>query len=512
MRARQRAREQNFMLPFSLYTAAQTRALDQQIIAAGTPGIVLMKRAARAALETLVAHWPEPAAITVFCGGGNNGGDGFLLAALAAEKNIAAHVFALTPLEKLAGDARRACEYAQAAGVSIDVWHSDTDLPPTGVVVDALLGTGSVGAPRGVFADAIAAINDSGLPVLALDIPSGLNADTGCAESDVVCADVTLTFVAYKRGLFTADAPDVCGTIEYAALGADEYELLQHLSPEAGDCEQLDMDDLLQQHLPLRAHTAHKGLFGHVMVIGGDTGMGGAVTMAAEAAARTGSGLVSAATRPEHVAALLVRRPEIMVTGVTSGQGLEPLLARPSLLVVGPGLGQSAWSEQMLQQATLSGLPLVLDADALNMLAAGRVVREARRDNWILTPHPAEAARLLGTTAAAVQADRFAAVLALQQRYGGVIVLKGAGTLVCGPDGVIGLCTGGNPGMASGGMGDVLAGIIGGLLAQHVDIADAARLGVCLHAEAADLAAVLHGERGLLATDVIAQLQGLVNP
>jgi NAD(P)H-hydrate epimerase len=239
--------------------------------------------------------------------------------------------------------------------------------------------------------------------------------------------------------------------------------------------------------------------------------MGGAVAMAAEAAARTGSGLVSAATRPEHVSAILARRPEIMVAGVTSGQGLEPLLARPSLLVVGPGLGQSAWSGQMLQQAALSGLPLVLDADALNMLAAGRVVREARRDNWVLTPHPAEAARLLGITTAEVQADRFAAVLALQQRYGGVIVLKGAGTLVCGPDGTIGLCTGGNPGMASGGMGDVLSGMIGGLLAQHVDAIDAARLGVCLHAEAADLAAGLYGERGLLASDVIDQLQQLVN-
>lgn len=500
------------MFPFYLYTAAQVRAHDQRIIAAGTPGIVLMKRAARAALETLVTHWPHPAAITVFCGGGNNGGDGYLLAALAAEQKIAARVYALAPPEKLGGDARRAYEYALAAGVPISEWHSDTDLPPTGVIVDALLGTGSVGAPRNDYVDAINAINDSGLPVLALDIPSGLDADSGNARGEVVCADVTITFVALKRGLFTADAPDVCGEIEYAGLGAEEFELLHHVLPEEGDCERLDLEELLQDYLPLRAHTAHKGLFGHVMVIGGDTGMGGAVAMAAEAAARTGSGLVSAATRPEHVSAIIARRPEIMVAGVTSGQGLEPLLSRPSLLVVGPGLGQSAWSEQMLQQATLSGLPLVLDADALNILAAGRVVRDARRDNWVLTPHPAEAARLLGIATDEVQADRFSAVQALQQRYGGVIVLKGPGTLVCGPDGTIGLCTGGNPGMASGGMGDVLAGIIGGLLAQHIDATDAARLAVCLHAEAADLAAAQRGERGLLATDVIERLQSLVNP
>jgi NAD(P)H-hydrate epimerase len=200
-----------------------------------------------------------------------------------------------------------------------------------------------------------------------------------------------------------------------------------------------------------------------------------------------------------------------MVTGVTSGQELEPLLTRPSLLVVGPGLGRSAWSEQMLQQATLCSLPLVLDADGLNMLAAGRVVRESRRNNWILTPHPAEAARLLGITTAEIQQDRATAVLALQQRYGGVIVLKGAGTLVCGPNSAVSICIGGNPGMASGGMGDVLSGIIGSLLAQGLELLDAAQLGVCLHAEAADIAAK-QGERGLLASDLIAQLHGLVNP
>jgi hydroxyethylthiazole kinase-like uncharacterized protein yjeF len=263
--------------------------------------------------------------------------------------------------------------------------------------------------------------------------------------------------------------------------------------------------------LPQRDRAAHKGMFGHALVIGGDIGMGGAVALAAEAAARTGAGLTSAATQPAHVAAILARRPEIMVTGVTSGQELEPLLARPSLLVVGPGLGRSAWSEQMLQQATLCGLPLVLDADGLNILAAGRVVRESRHDNWILTPHPAEAARLLGITTADIQQDRPAAVIALQQRYGGVIVLKGAGTLVCGADGAVNICTGGNPGMASGGMGDVLSGIIGGLLAQGLNSIDAACLGVCLHAEAADIAAK-QGERGLLASDLIAQLQPLVNP
>jgi NAD(P)H-hydrate epimerase len=494
------------MLPNTLHTAEETRTLDAALMASGISSIALMKKAARAALETLLAHWQNPAAITVFCGSGNNGGDGYLLAALAQEKNISAHIIAVGSTEKFTPDTLQAHAYATQNGVTISSWQNNMDLPSKGIVVDALLGTGSYGAPHHAYAAAIAAINNSGLPVLALDLPSGVDADTGCAEGVAVVADVTITFVALKRGLFTADAPDFVGAIEYASLGAEESN-----AQEDGACERLELTNLLDE-LPPRQRTAHKGLFGHVMVIGGDNGMGGAVLLAAEAAARCGAGLVSAATRPEHVPAVLARCPEIMVSGVNSGQALEPLLAKPTVLVVGPGLGRSAWSEQMLQQATLSELPLVLDADALNMLAEGRVVREPRRDNWVLTPHPAEAARLLNITTADVQRDRFAAVRALQQRYGGAIVLKGAGTLVCGASGVIGVCTGGNPGMASGGMGDVLAGIIGSLLAQDLEPETAAQLGVCLHAEAADAAAEEQGERGLLASNLSAQLQGLVNP
>ena len=494
------------MLPDTLHTAEETRALDATLIANGISSIVLMKKAARAALETLLAHWPNPACITIFCGSGNNGGDGYLLAALAQEKNISAHIIAVGAAEKFTPDTLQAHAYATQNGVTISPWQNTMDLPSKGIVVDALLGTGSYGAPRHAYAAAIDAINHSGLPVLALDLPSGIDADTGCAEGVAVAADVTITFVALKRGLLTADAPDFTGLIEYAGLGAEELD-----APDDHDCERLELSTLLDA-LPPRQRTAHKGLFGHVMVIGGDSGMGGAVLLATEAAARCGAGLVSAATRPEHVPAVLARRPEIMANGVNSGQALEPLLAKPTVLVVGPGLGRSAWSEQMLQQATLSELPLVLDADALNMLAEGRVVREPHRSDWVLTPHPAEAARLLGISTADVQRDRFAAVRALQQRYGGTVVLKGAGSLVCGASGMIGVCSSGNPGMASGGMGDVLAGIIGSLLAQDIAPEIAAQLGVCLHAEAADAAAEEQGERGLLASDLGAQLQGLVNP
>ncbi len=509
------------MLFNTLHTAEETRALDADLIASGISSIALIKKAARAALDTLLAHWPAPEHITVFCGSGNNGGDGYLLAALAKEKNISAQVIAVGAEEKFTTDTRAAHQYALQNGVTITPWHHGetpvatlvfmrdvvAELPAETILVDALLGTGSNGAPHHAYATAIEIMNDSGLPVLALDMPSGIDADTGCAEGVAVSASVTITFVAQKRGLYTADAPDFTGEIVYDSLGAEEVPPFEDY-----EVTLLDAEWLLEEGLPMRPRTAHKGLFGHVMVIGGDRGMGGAVLLAAEAAARCGAGLTSAATQPEHVAAVLARRPEIMANGVTSGQALEPLLEKPTVLVIGPGLGRSAWSEQMLQQATLSGLPLVMDADALNMLAEGRVVREPRRDNWVLTPHPAEAARLLNITTADVQRDRFAAVRALQQRYGGVAILKGAGTLICGRNGDIGVCTEGNPGMASGGMGDVLAGIIGSLLAQEVAPELAARLGVSLHARAADLVAEEQGERGLLASDLIAELQGLVNP
>jgi NAD(P)H-hydrate epimerase len=246
--------------------------------------------------------------------------------------------------------------------------------------------------------------------------------------------------------------------------------------------------------------------------VGGDYGMAGAAAMAAEAALRCGAGLVRVATRPEHVAALVARTPEAMPCGVSSGEDFTPLLESADVLVVGPGLGQSPWSEHLLQLAAASGKPMVLDADGLNLLAAGCLGEgpgEAKhRDNWVLTPHPGEAARLLDSTTGEVQADRFAAARALQQRYGGVAILKGNGSLIAGARQLL-LSDYGNPGMASGGMGDVLSGVIGSLLAQHLPPLEAAALGVCLHGAAADIAAQ-EGQRGLAATDLIPEMRTLL--
>jgi hydroxyethylthiazole kinase-like uncharacterized protein yjeF len=266
-------------------------------------------------------------------------------------------------------------------------------------------------------------------------------------------------------------------------------------------------DSLLTTHLPKRQRDAYKGDFGHVLVIGGDYGMGGAVRMAAEAAACVGTGLVSVATRAEHITIVSGNRPELMCHAVNSPKTLLPLANKATVIAIGPGLGQTKWSERLFAAALDLPKPKVVDADALNLLAKNAV----KRDDWILTPHPGEAARLLQTTAKQIQTDRLCAVRTLQQRYGGVAVLKGAGTLVCAGENEIYICDAGNPGMASGGMGDVLTGVIAGLLAQGLSLLHAAQLGVYLHARAGDEAAREKGERGLLALELMPYLRHWVN-
>lgn len=489
----------------ALYTSEQVYALDAAAIASGTPGIQLMKRAGRAAYELLLERFAEPTLITVYCGAGKNGGDGYIVAALAAQRLLPVQVIQLTPPEKLTGEARQAYEFAVQEGVAI-VPFSQAEMPREGVIVDALLGIGLQGDVRPEFAAAIQQINATGLPVLAMDVPSGLNADSGAVQGAVVKAMLTITFIGIKRGLLTGRGPAVCGEIRLSTLDIAD-DIYGRQTPVA---ECLQLESLLSLLAPREAD-AHKGQFGHVLVIGGDHCYGGAILMAAETAARSGAGLVSVATRAEHINALLARRPEVMACSVVSGQELDVLLKRASVLVVGPGLGRSPWSEQLLQQAINSGLPMVLDADALNMTAEGRIAPDiSARNNWILTPHPAEAARLLGVTTTEINADRFGSAKRIQARFGGAVIIKGAGSLVLGESGVTGVVTQGNAGMASGGMGDVLSGLLGALMAQGLSAENAARLGAVVHANAGDQAADERGQRGVLATDLIGYISQLL--
>jgi NAD(P)H-hydrate epimerase len=480
----------------ALYTTAQVRAFDRAAIDGGIAGVELMERAARAALEVLRRRWPQAQTVCVACGPGNNGGDGFLLAALACMAGLRVNVIATS--EDSTGDAALARERCMREGGQVTLAASTSTLPDADVYVDALFGSGLNRAPSGDAAKLIAALNAQSRPVLALDVPSGMNADTGVAFDPCVRATATVCFVGWKRGMFTAQGADRCGERSLATLDIPA-KVHAHAQPDAVL--------LAPRALPPRARDNHKGRQGHVLAIGGDLGAGGAIRMCGEAAARVGAGLVSIATREANVGAILSARPELMPHGVHVPRNLEPSLARASVLAVGPGMGQDEWGRGLWSAALDAGKQLVLDADGLNLLAAAP---RALPSACVLTPHPGEAARLLGVTTSEIQSDRFAAVRALAEKYRAVVVLKGAGSLIAGPDGRLAVCPWGNPGMASGGMGDVLTGVIAGLLAQGLDAWDAACLGVGLHARAGDLAARA-GERGLLASDLFPYLRALVN-
>ncbi|NID15637.1 NAD(P)H-hydrate dehydratase [Luteibacter yeojuensis] len=477
-----------------LFTSSQTRAIDRRAIDdLGIPGFDLMTRAAAAAFAMLRRRWPEARRLRVVCGTGNNGGDGYLVARDALAGGLAVDLIALG--EPKGGDAARARGAFEAQGGTVLPLSAWRGLPPADVIVDAIYGTGLNRAPEGEAREGIEAINSSGAAVFALDVPSGLSADTGACPGVAVRADATATFIVRKRGLYTHRA-EVAGEIELHALDL------------SGDI--LGTPDarlLVAAGLPPRPRDSHKGANGHVLAIGGDHGTGGAVRMAAEAALRTGAGLVSVATREENVLAINAARPELMPRGANGPQALQPMLEKATVVALGPGLGQGAWGHALWTTALDAGLPTVLDADGLNLLQAEPRHLPAKT---VLTPHPGEAGRLLGMATADVQADRFAAVRELAHRHHAVVVLKGNGSLIASPDGEVSVCPWGNPGMASGGMGDTLTGIVAGLLGQGCDPYRAACLGVGLHARAADVAARA-GQRGLLAGDLLEPLRRLVN-
>ncbi len=489
-------------LPHDLYRAEQVRELDRAAIEDfAIPGITLMERAGGAAFKLMRWRWSRARDITVLCGTGNNGGDGFVVARLAQENGLTVRVLQLGDPQKIRGDARTAMEAYLTAGGVVEPYNGLPD--STDLIVDAVLGTGLERDVKAEWALALGSVNHHPAPVLALDIPSGLHSDTGAVLGVAIKADATITFIGLKQGLFLGEGPELCGRVYFNSLEVPPgvYE------SQVSTVQRMDWRQQATLLKP-RSRIAHKGDFGHVLVIGGDQGYSGAVRMAAEAAARTGAGLVSIATRPEHAAVLNLGRPELMCHGVTEAADLTPLMERATVIAIGPGIGRSEWAMKLLNRVLESPLPLVVDADALNLLAAEFL----QRDNWILTPHPGEAARLLGCSTGEIQSDRLASVQKLQQRYGGVVVLKGAGSLVCAGEGEpLAVCSEGNPGMASGGMGDVLTGVIAALLAQGHSAADAARMGVSLHAAAADRAAV-QGENGLLAGDLMPEIRSLMIP
>ena len=489
-------------LPEALYRAADTRAADQRAASEyGLSGSVLMERAGSVAFALLRERFPRARRIVVVCGPGNNGGDGYVLARLAKEAGLEAAVLSPVDSAGLKGDAAAAREAWRKIGGTAQAFNV-VHLQSCDVIVDALFGTG-LGRPlEGAWRAAIEVMNASGRPVFAIDIPSGLHADSGRVLGVAVRAALTLSFIGLKAGLFTGQGREHSGLILFDDLGVPDT-VFTGVTPLARRITQRNLHGLLAP----RARHAHKGDAGRVLVVGCQPGMPGAVRLTGEAAYRAGAGLVVLATHPAHAMSISAARPELIAYGVHDAQAIQPLLTGTHALAVGPGLGQGEWGRGLWQAALAADKPLVVDADALNLLAA----QPTTRADWVLTPHPGEAARLLGVGVADIQSDRFAAARAIAQRYGGVCVLKGSGTVTTShSEPSIWLCDRGNPGLATGGSGDVLTGVIVTLLAQGLKPIDAARLGVWVHASAGDRVAA-SGERGIMASDLLAPLRDTIN-
>jgi len=488
-------------IPHSVWPAEALRRVEQE--AADSIGMTLyelMQRAGEAAFAVARRAYPQARHWLILCGHGNNGGDGYVVARLALAAGITVTLLAQESDKPLPEEAAKAREtWLEAAGVihaADTAWPEEVDL-----IVDALLGTGLRSAPRNEIARLIAHANHHPAPIVALDVPSGLNAQTGTTPGDVIHADHTVTFVALKPGLLTGKARDVVGELHHNALGLEGWLAGQETPISRFDASQL------AQWLPPRRPTSHKGDHGRLVIIGGDHGTAGAIRMTGEAALRTGAGLVRVLTRRENMAPIVTARPELMVHELTA-ESLDDSLQWADVVVIGPGLGQASWGKEALRKVENFRHAMLWDADALNLLA----INPDKRHNRILTPHPGEAARLLNCSVAEIESDRLHSAQRLVKRYGGVVVLKGAGTVVASESGMSGIIDAGNAGMASGGMGDVLSGIIGALLGQKLALYDAACAGCVAHGAAADRLADQYGTRGMLATDLFDTLRRVVNP
>ncbi|MDH3997810.1 MAG: NAD(P)H-hydrate dehydratase [Desulfuromonadales bacterium] len=502
-------------------TAQQMQAVDRRaIFEIGIPGVVLMENAGRGVVEAIMAryHAHQPMGAIVLAGKGNNGGDGYVVARLLQDRGWSVTTVVLAERSSIAGDAVVNLNALDKCGGEI-VFAPDekslqnvlSQLSPTGVLVDALFGTGLSKAVMGHYAQAIAWLNQRCEPVVAVDIPSGVDASTGRLPGECVQAEVTITFAFPKIGQVSYPGAGLVGELVTVDIGIPTIVAEQA----AAECELLD-DAIAASLLPQRDSDGHKGRFGHLLVVAGSTGKGGAAIMAAQSGLRGGAGLVTLAC-PQSVQPVLAGQLiEVMTApledfgGEVSLQAYEAIVALcadKQALAIGPGIGlgdePKALARRLLQDTTL---PLVIDADGLSAIEGHLEILARRQGATVLTPHPGEMARLCGVTSEAVQQDRYTLARDFAVEHKVVLVLKGARTLIACPDGQVYVNPCGHAGMASGGMGDVLTGLVGSLLAQGLEAFNAAALAVYLHGFAADRLLGQFGDAGLLATDLMREL------
>lgn len=485
-----------------LYRADQVRLHEEAAAAQmGIDMFSLMQRAGVSIYHHCMSLYPKADNYLVLVGIGNNAGDGYItaLSAKSAGKNVT--LCAVEPDREVHGLVSKARNAWLATGGKVIAFEPEL-IEQADVVIDALLGTGINGVIRAEFANIIEALNASSCPVISIDVPSGLDANTGDSLGECVQATATVTFVGIKLGLTTGAGKQACGNLIFEDLGIGKAfsELAR------SDASALDFKHLAG--LPERKIHSHKGSYGRLLCIGGNKGMSGAIRLSAEAALRTGTGLVKVYAHEDSVLQISSGRPELMV----SSSGLQEALKWATCVVIGPGLGQTQWSkttfDTVMEYCQQSPKPIVIDADALNLMAVNS--NYVALSDCVMTPHVGEAARLLNVAIEEVETNRFNFARQCAQRYDALCVLKGAGTIVDNQTHSW-VCRHGNPGMATAGMGDVLSGILGSLMSQGLDANMACQYGVSIHAKAGDIVAQENGQRGLLASDLFTTLRVLIN-
>ena len=483
-----------------LYTVEQSQMIDKAIILnMSDDGYQLMQRAGQACYRHMMEYWSPKKSFTVYAGAGNNGGDAYIVAELLHSAGKQVKVVAIGDCSRLTGSAKCAYQaYINAGGTMIsreDAINVDSD-----VIIDGILGSGLSRPLDNDLIELISSINRCDAFRFSIDVPTGINADTGCAMPIAIKSDITVTFIVRKQGLYTHDGKTFCGQLLFDDLQTDISRF--NYPPSADLKSYRDYRSLFEE----RSCNTHKKMFGHILVIGGDYGMAGAVCLAGLSALRVGAGMVTVATRPEHARNIGISHPELMTVDVSDDNQFERVATKANVIVFGPGMIANEWGRYLLDRVIDFKLPTIADAGALRMIAN----KKSYFPDWILTPHPGEAADLLKISVKEVQNDRFAALEKICSQYAPSIILKGAGSLI-GVNGRITICKGGNPAMSVAGMGDMLSGILGGLLGQKIAVEDALGAAVCVHNEAADITA--EGiTRGLLPSDLLPAIQQCVNP
>lgn len=514
------------MIP--IVTADQMRTLDRRTITeAHIPSLTLMERAGAGVVTHLEERYGPLAgkSITIVCGKGNNGGDGFVVGRLLRRKKVRVRLLLLVPPTELGRDAKTMYQrFQRAAGPSAITRPTDAEdirrrLTASDVIVDAIVGTGLSSPITGLYLDAILAINTSGRPTVAVDLPSGLHADTGTVLGAAVQADLTVTFGLPKIGLYNGSGIDCAGAVRLVDIGIPAAFV-----EAVGSRLMLLTDATARAALPTRRPSSHKGTYGHVGIIAGSVGKTGAAAMAALAALRVGTGLVTVAVPSSVNDVLEAKMLEVMTLPMPETKartfartGLERLLAFAAArdaVVIGPGLTTHPETVDLVQEfVNRIDKPCVLDADALNALAGKASLLTACKRPPIITPHPGEMARLeTEATTQSVNQDRLGTAMRFARERGAFVILKGARTVIARPDGLAAICPTGNPGMATAGTGDILTGMVGGLLAQGLSPWDAACTATYFHGLAGDFAANLYGQAGMLAHDLIRQIPHALTP